>query len=175
MGITDYDVAPAGGFARAFPFALAGVFATALVVVLATSLDRPMVLMGALPALLVAIGVALGFAWLVRHPRVQLRDAVLQVGRFPRLHAPVETLDLAAARVVDLAAEPALQPVLRLMGTSLPGLNSGWFWLRDRSRAFLVVTDRGRVLVLPRRGGGPVLLSLLRPDALLEALRQARG
>jgi len=169
----DFTVLPAGAFARAFPLVFGGVLLLAAMVVFALGFERPLVAIGALPALLALGTVVALFAWAVHHPRVRLAEGVLRCGRLPRLRAPVASLDLDAARVVDLGAERALQPVLRLFGTSLPGYNEGWFWLRDKSRAFLVVTDRSRVLVLPRRDGGPVLLSLERPDALLDALRRA--
>jgi hypothetical protein len=55
----------------------------------------------------------------------------------------------------------------------MPGYRSGWFWLRDKRRAYLVLTDWKRVLALPKRDGGIVLLSLQRPEALLDALRRA--
>ena len=175
MDTHDFEVAPAGHFALMMPLLFAMLLALGLVVLVAMRYDQPMVLLGALPGL-VALGTVFALAaWLVRHPRVQVRDGVLQVGRFPRLRAPAASFRLDAARVVDLANERELQPSLRLVGTSLPGLHAGWFWLRDRSRAFLLVTDRQRVLVLPRHEGGPVLLSLVRPEALLDALRGVRG
>jgi hypothetical protein len=49
------------------------------------------------------------------------------------------------------------------------------FRLRDKRRASVLVTDTSRVLVLPKRDGSVILLSLQRPEALLEALRHRRG
>jgi hypothetical protein len=175
MGMHEFEVVPAGGFARAFPLAIGALLALGLVVTITLAYDQPAVLLGALPALALAVGVTVAIAWSIGHPRVRVVDGVLQVGRQPRLRAPAATLDVGRARVVDLDATRELQPTFRLMGTSLPGYRTGWFWLRDGSRAFLVVTDCKRVLVLPRREGGPVLLSLRDPEALLAALRHARG
>ena len=174
MGTTDYDAVPPGRFALGFPLVFAGLLLLGLGVMLALNHDHPHVLAAAVPAFLVLFAVLVLFAWLIRHPRVRLHDGELQVGRFPRLRIRTGNLALDGARVVDLDAERELQPVMRLMGTSLPGLHTGWFWLRDRSRAFLLVTDRKRVLVLPRNEGGPVLLSLRQPEALLEALKRSR-
>ena len=53
----------------------------------------------------------------------------------------------------------------------MPGYQAGHFRLRDRSRAFLLVTDRAKALLLPERGGRTLLLSAERPQTLLEALR----
>jgi hypothetical protein len=174
MDTHDYDVAPAGRFALLMPLLFAVLLGLGLVVLVASRYDQPRVLVGALPGLVALLAVFALAAWLVRHPLVRLRDGVLQVGRFPRLRAPAASFRLDAARIVELADERELQPTIRLVGTSLPGLHAGWFWLRDRSRAFLLVTDRRRVLVLPRHEGGPVLLSLVHPEALLDALRGAR-
>ena len=175
MDTNEYEVVPAGGFARAMPMVFGGLLMLGLLVAIAINYDKPAMLAASVPALFVLVAVLFGFAWVIRHPRVRLQDGELQVGRFPRLRVRASQLDLAAARVIDLDNETTLQPIMRLMGTSMPGLHAGWFWLRDRSRAFLLVTDRRRVLVLPRREGGPVLLSLVRPESLLDALRRARG
>jgi hypothetical protein len=175
MDTNDYEVVPAGGFARAMPMVVGGLLMLGLLVAVATNYDQPAMLAAAVPAIFVLVAVLFGFAWILRHPRVRLQDGELQVGRFPRLRVRPSQLDLQAARVVDLDGETSLQPIIRLVGTSMPGLHSGWFWLRDKSRAFLLVTDRRRVLVLPRREGGPVLLSLVRPESLLDALRRVRG
>jgi hypothetical protein len=174
MGTIDYEVTPAGRFTLAVPLVFAGLLLLGLAVMIALNYNHPLVLAGAVPGFLMLVAVMLLFGWTIRHPRVRLHDGELQVGRFPRLHVRASNLALGAARVVDLGAERDLQPAFRLMGTSLPGLNTGWFWLRDRSRAFLLVTDRKRVLVLPRDAGGPVLLSLRHPEKLLEDLKRSR-
>lgn len=82
----------------------------------------------------------------------------------------VADLDLAAARIVDLKAEPALRPGHKTFGTQMPGYHAGHFRLRNRGRGFVLVTDTRKVLVLPERGGRTLLLSLQRPQALLDAL-----
>src|SRR3546814_20675663 len=51
-------------------------------------------------------------------------------------------LQLPQARVVDLDEHTELQPMLKTNGTSLPGLRSGWFRLRNRHKA-LVAMGRG--------------------------------
>ena len=56
---------------------------------------------------------------------------------------------------------------------SLASSRGGHYLLRDRTRAFLLLT-RGRTLVLPRRDGKRVLLTLEQPQALLDALHAAR-
>lgn len=82
-------------------------------------------------------------------------------------------LDLAYARIVDLRERTEFRPALKLMAMRLPGLGLGHFRLRDRGRAFVLLTDASRVLVLNERSGRRLLLSLDKPQALLDALRAA--
>lgn len=84
-------------------------------------------------------------------------------------------IDLATARVVDLRERTEWKPSIRLFGTSVPGLSMGHFRLRDRSRAFVLLTDSSRVLVLNERSGHRLLLSLAKPQALLDALQTRTG
>lgn len=84
----------------------------------------------------------------------------------------VSALDLEHARVVDLAERTELRPVIKTNGMYLPGLQTGWFRMRDRWRkGFYLITDRRRVLWLPERDGLQLLLSLEKPQALLSALK----
>jgi hypothetical protein len=83
-------------------------------------------------------------------------------------------LKLEAARVVDLTATNALQPVMRTWGTGLPGYSAGWFTLRNREKALVYLSARDQVLYLPTTENFVLLLSTPRAQELLEALRTAR-
>lgn len=83
----------------------------------------------------------------------------------------VDALDLDRARIVDLAEHTGFAPMLGLNRFGLPGLRAGHYLLRNRSRAFCLLTRRDRVLVLQRRDGRFVLLSPEQPQALLSRLR----
>ena len=124
---------------------------------------------------LLALPVAAGLMVLLRAGRaVELLPGRLQVRRwpFPRRFALAE-LDLGSAEVVDLTTRRDLRPMLRLAGTRLPGFRSGWFWLRDRRRAYVLTGASPRVLRISRHDGAQLLLGVARPDALLAALRDA--
>jgi len=109
----------------------------------------------------------------LRRRRVRLEDGVLNIAAgFNGRRVAIGEIDLTAARIVDLAEHTQLKPGLKTMGSSLPGYDTGHFRLRDRSKAFLLLTDRSRVLVLPEKSGRKLLLSLERPQALLDALRR---
>jgi len=80
-------------------------------------------------------------------------------------------IDLEKARVVNLNERMELRPLLRTNGFSLPGFHAGHYRTRDLARAFCLLTERDRVLLLPERSGKLVLLSLERPRLLLDALQ----
>lgn len=110
--------------------------------------------------------------WSVRRRRVVLDGETLIVeAAMHTARVPVADLDVAAARIVDLTGHATLRPGMKTFGTAMPGFHAGHFRLRDRSRAFLMVTERTKVLALPQRSGRMLLLSLERPQALLDALQ----
>ena len=123
--------------------------------------------------LLVTAVAALTF-WGLGRRAVELDARQLRVKAAMFSHrVDVGDLDLEHARIVDLDERTELKPILKAFGMALPGFQAGWFLLRDRSRAFCLLTARRRVLWLPTRAGKSLMLSLERPDALLDALRQA--
>ena len=76
-----------------------------------------------------------------------------------------------AVKRVDFAAEPALTPQRRTMGTGLPGYQAGWYRLKNGERALLYLTDRSRAVYVPTTAGYSVLLSPAEPDAFMSAIR----
>lgn len=129
--------------------------------------EDPRVWLAALPLALVCALVAL----MLRRRRVRLEDGMLVVeGGLHRARVPVAGLDLAHARVLDLAEHTTLRPLFKRFGMALPGYKAGHFRLRDGSKAFVLLTDTRRVLVLPETSGRRLLLSLQQPQALLDTL-----
>lgn len=108
-----------------------------------------------------------------RRRAVTLQDGLLVVraGLGTRKVATT-ALDLERARVLDLREHTQLRPALKTGGMSLPGFHAGAFRMRDRlNKGFYLLTDQQRVLWLPQRDGGALLLSLEQPEQLLDALR----
>ncbi|GAA4781384.1 PH domain-containing protein [Lysobacter hankyongensis] len=134
--------------------------------------EEPRLWLMAIPMTLAVLLMSL----LVRRRRVALEDDRLQIaGSMHGRTVRVAELDLAAARIVDLAEATALRPRFKTFGTSMPGFHAGHFRLRDRSQAFVLITGRSKVLMLPERGGRRLLLSLEKPQALLDALKAVTG
>ncbi len=84
-------------------------------------------------------------------------SATIEVGQGRlQIHAGFYSQDLQIsdfrlrdAELVDLRESRHLQPTSRTNGTGAPGLRAGWFVLRNRERAFLLVTDPGAVVYVP--------------------------
>ncbi len=122
-------------------------------------------------ATLVLIGAGLGVAFFRR--RVSLAGDVLDVrSTLYRRRTPVAHMQLDQAEVVDFGRDRRYGLHMKTNGYSMPGFYSGHFRLQGGSKGFALVTDRQQTLVIPVRGGSTLLLSLDRPQALLEALRK---
>jgi hypothetical protein len=91
-----------------------------------------------------------------------------------RLRVTVAEIDVAHARIANLDEHVELRPSLKTNAFMLPGYQAGYFRLRDwRRKAFLMLTSRQRVLVLPLHDKRTILLSLRQPQKLVDALRAA--
>ena len=71
---------------------------------------------------------------------------------------PIGPLDLDQARIINLAELTESKPALETTGFNLPGFLAGHCRLRNRAKAFCLLTDRERVLLLPQSDGTLVLL-----------------
>ncbi|GAB3743349.1 hypothetical protein GCM10028795_01060 [Lysobacter olei] len=131
----------------------------------------------AMPALafglvMIAAVAALAF-WGLGRRAVELDGRSLRVKAAMFSHrVDASELELGNARIVDLDERIEYRPVLKTFGMALPGYQAGWFRLRDLSSGFCLLTSHRRVLWLPMRSGKSLLLSLERPESLLDALRQ---
>lgn len=106
--------------------------------------------------------------------RIELVDDRLEVvAGLNRTSVPIAALDLAHARIADVGDRPENRVGIKMFGTSMPGYQAGHFRQIGGTRVFALVTGKQRVLVLPEHGGRLLMLSVERPQALLEALRAA--
>ncbi|HJU69815.1 MAG TPA: PH domain-containing protein [Gemmatimonadaceae bacterium] len=122
--------------------------------------------------LLIVAAVLLATVRGARLSRFELSDAGLRLrgDLYGRL-IPSDSLRGGAARIVDLANTPDLQPRWRTMGTAFPGYRAGWFRLRNGERALVYLTETSRTIYLPTRAGYSVMLTPQQPERFLERLR----
>lgn len=169
MSPRDFELQPPPTYVLALPL-LIGLLMPLGLVALALSANEPEAWLATTPVLLL-VPLALLMARSMFGRSVRLSDAGLRIRSLPWPRTiPLSDFDLERAAIVDLASRPELMPVLKLMGTRLPGLRDGRFRLRDKRQASVFLTELRRVLVLPLRDGKLVMLSLQRPDALLQAM-----
>jgi hypothetical protein len=135
---------------------------------------KPFWLLGSICVVLALILVALAYtAYSSRHSRVELHsDRIRLAGDFWGRAIPLGLLEVCAARIVDLEAEPELSPRRRTLGTGLPGYASGWFRLRGGQKALVYLTRRQRVVHIPTSEGYALLLSIEEPERFIETLQQ---
>lgn len=102
----------------------------------------------------------------------ELSDAGLRLrGDLYGRMIPADSLRGGAARIVDLASSPDLQPRWRTIGTAFPGYRAGWFRLRNGEKALVYLTETSRTVYVPTRKGYSVLLSPRQPERFLDRLR----
>jgi hypothetical protein len=85
---------------------------------------------------------------------------------------PMSDLQVSLARIVDLDQEPNLRPCIKLYGIGLPGFRSGWFLLKERERALLVLSGSHLAVYVPTSQGYALLLSPERIEEFLAALKR---
>jgi hypothetical protein len=108
-------------------------------------------------------------------PRLEITDAGLRLsGEFYGRFIPVSELNLEQSRLVDLTHEPNLAPTLRTFGTGLPGYSTGWFRLRNGTKALLYLTNRKQAVYVPTTAGYSVLVSPKDPAGFLARLQKLK-
>jgi len=112
-----------------------------------------------------------------RHRDLSLTESGLSVrAALYRRSVPLSALDLAQARVIDREEHPELRPRFKRNGIGIPGIyRSGYFTLRNRERAFVVIGNGRWRLWLPARQGQGLLLEVDDPRGLLALLRARAG
>lgn len=73
-------------------------------------------------------------------------------------------------RLIDAKSDSATQLVVRTNGIGLPGLQIGWFRLRNGEKCFAYITDEHPVYIQTKKGYS-LLISVRSPDALMANIR----
>lgn len=171
----EFAVPPPGKSTRVFLLFLGLFVPMAIFALVSLIANRPIPWLQVLLAMLALPLVATGLAWSMHGRRVCIEQGFLSFRRFRWQRVPLAAIDLDAARVINLDREAQLQPVFKLSGSQVPGFRDGRFRLRAGRRAYVLLTGWTRVLLLPKRDGSLILLSVERADALFDALRRANG
>lgn len=117
--------------------------------------------------------VMIGLVLALRRRRISVDGHELVIAAtFYTRRIPIGALDLDKARIINLAEHTEFKPAIKTNGFNLPGFLAGHCRLRNRAKAFCLLTDRERVLLLPQSDGTLVLLSPEKPQALLARLRE---
>jgi hypothetical protein len=115
------------------------------------------------------------FAFLVldrsKHVRFEIADGRLFVrGDIFCWRFPLSSMHLGQSVVLDLTQWPDFKPRRKIIGTSLPGYQSGEFMLQNGRRAIIFLSDLHRVLCILMNDGKFLLLSCADPEGLLALL-----
>jgi Bacterial PH domain len=106
-------------------------------------------------------------------PKLEITDTGLRLsGEFYGRFIPASELNLEQSRLVDLTREPNLMPTIRTFGTGLPGYSTGWFRLRNGTKALLYLTNRKQAVYVPTTAGYSVLVSPKDPAGFLAQLQK---
>ncbi len=118
--------------------------------------------------------VVIGPLIMLLHRQIHLDDRTLVVAAavFYTRRIALDDLLLDRARILSLDEHIEFKPILPLFAFGLPGFKAGHYLLRNRRRAFCLLTDRKRVLMLQQRDGKLLLLSPEKPQVLLDELRR---
>ena len=103
-----------------------------------------------------------------------LTPAALTIAdRFYPVTVRAADVDVASARVVDIANDAEWRPAAKVNGYANSHYRAGWFMTAGRHRVRMYRTDGTRlVLLTPKGDGTPVLMQVAQPDEFLVQLRR---
>jgi hypothetical protein len=117
------------------------------------------------------VGAALSIAYRRREIRLEPKQLTIAATLYTR-RVPLSSMYLDRARVVKFAENPDFKPGMKSNGFQFPGFRAGHFHMKGGGKAFCLITDDSRVLVIPLRDGNSVLVSPEQPRALLDELKR---
>jgi len=125
---------------------------------------------GATLFVLAIAGLIAGFGlWQLASVRMRVDASSLTVGGgFYRVSVPLGRIEggsqIGRVRNDGLGA--------RTNGIGMPGLQLGWFDIENGKKAFVAITDPGKVIRIPTQEGYTILVSPDDPDAVIKRLEQ---
>ena len=133
-------------------------------------LGLPIAIIGS--SVLVLLGLAGAFGYVLLGGRQVVVDArgIHLDGALYSKRVDRASIDMDGIRTVDLSTSTELEIEGKSNGFSVPGLREGYFDLANGKRAFVLLTDESRVVVVPTSGDW-LLFSSSDPDKVVAALR----
>ncbi len=127
---------------------------------------------------IVAGAILVGLLRLLRGARpleCEIKDGALLLrhGHCCQHRVQLTDLNLSHAAITDLSFDPGNQPRKRLAEPGCPRRDSGWFQLRNGTRAIVFLGDPKNMVRIPTHSGYTLLLSVPEPLQLLDRLRAA--
>ncbi len=127
---------------------------------------------------IVAGAILVGLLRLLRGARpleCEIKDGALLLrhGHCCQHRVQLTDLNLSHAAITDLSFDPGNQPRKRLAEPGCPRRDSGWFQLRNGTRAIVFLGDPKNMVRIPTHSGYTLLLSVPEPSQLLDRLRAA--
>ncbi|MGL5665768.1 MAG: PH domain-containing protein [Shewanella sp.] len=123
--------------------------------------------------LLVMIG---GFSWVFyqsHNAEIALTDTELKLDiPFYKVQLARSELLVEQARIIDLKQEQDLTPSFKTNGIGMPGFQLGWFNLKGKGKAFLAVTDKSELVLVPTTRGYNLLLSVPEGERFISQLQK---
>lgn len=123
--------------------------------------------------LLVMVG---GSSWVFyqsHNAEIALTDTELKLDiPFYQLQLARSELLVEQARIIDLKQEADLAPSFKTNGIGMPGFQLGWFSLKGKGRAFVAITDRSKLVLVPTTQGYNLLLSVPEGEKFLAQLQK---
>jgi Bacterial PH domain len=125
--------------------------------------------------IVIVVSSLLVFAFFVldrsKHVRFEVADGRLFVrGDIFCWRFPLSAMNLGPAVVLNLMQWSDFKPRRKIIGTSMPGYQSGEFVLRNGRRAIVFLSDLRHVLCILMNDGKFLLLSCADPEGLLALL-----
>lgn len=127
--------------------------------------------------LVLASPVFIGIAYTMNDNAFELsgRNVLVRADYFYRYARSLDEFDLSNAQIGSYESIPVAQLNWRRNGLGLPGVSAGHFSTQDGKAIFVALTDRSQVLYLPAKSGTSLLVSVQKPNAVLDALKRAKS
>lgn len=140
---------------------------------IAPASPAPFIFLGAVGLLLLFVIALLGFVgYSMRNAHFEVTDQGLSIkgslyGRF----IPRTDIVRDRVKIINLNTQTEFRPAWKSNGSDFPGYREGWFRLKNKEKALLVVTDYAKVVYLPTNQNYSVLLSVSNPEDFYNSIK----